>query len=213
MSLREAGTVRSIAMGEEGPEPQELLEDVEKRKEEAEEGGHGEGSPRLVAHRMRCAMAASVLAVAAAVGSLLSGHAANEAILKQSEATDQWAYYQSVSTKGHMYETGKTIVEALAPADGPGAKRVEAAEKEMDKSMKKYEQKKDEIQKEAKGLGDESTAKFVEHQKFSYGVACFQIGIVLASVSILVAVEWLFHCSMAMGAIGVIFTILAVLRM
>ena len=49
------------------------------------------------------AVTAAVLAVLAAIGSLLSGHAVNQAILEQTKATDQWAYYQTKSTKGHVY--------------------------------------------------------------------------------------------------------------
>jgi hypothetical protein len=193
---------------EEGPEPQELMEEVEHRKEEAEERGH-EGAPKVVAHRTRCAITASILAVAAAIGSLLSGHAANEAILKQSAATDRWAYFQSVSTKGHMYEASKSVVEALAPKDQAGSERVAAAIAAMDKAANKYEKLKDGIQAEAQKLSDESDKRFEEHQKVSYGVACFQIGIVLASVSILVSGEWLFFGSLGLGVIGLVFVVLA----
>jgi len=194
---------------EEGPEPQELMEDVEHRHEEAEhEGG---GKSKLAAHRTRCAITASVFAVAAAIGSLLSGHAANEAILKQSEATDQWAFYQAVSTKGHMYETTKAIVEALAPNEPAAAKKAAAAVAAMDKSAQKYDKQKDGIKKAAEKCSEESTTKFEVHQKMSYGVACFQIGIVLASVAILVTEEWLFFGSLAMGCAGLVFIVLAFL--
>ncbi|HEY9774469.1 MAG TPA: DUF4337 domain-containing protein [Planktothrix sp.] len=192
---------------EEGPEPQELMENVEHRKEEVEERGHGEGSPRVVAHRTRCAITASVLAVAAAIGSLLSGHAANEAILKQSSATDQWSYYQAVSTKSHMFEASKSIVDALAPKEG--GEKIAAALATMQKSADKYEKQKDDIKAEATKLGDESNKSFEEHQRISYGVACFQIGIVLASVSILLTGEWLFFGSVGMGLIGLLFVVFA----
>ena len=39
------------------------------------------------------AITAAVLAVLAAIGSLLSGYTVSQAILKQTQATDQWAYY------------------------------------------------------------------------------------------------------------------------
>ena len=53
------------------------------------------------------AVTAAVLAVLAAIGSLLSaGHAVNQAILEQTKATDQWAFYQAKSTKSHVYQVG-----------------------------------------------------------------------------------------------------------
>ncbi len=79
----------------------------------------------------------------------------------------------------------------------------------MDKSSHKYDKQKEKVKVEAQKLSDESNAKFAEHQQFSYGVACFQIGIVLASVSILVAGSWLFFGSVGMGAVGLLFCILA----
>jgi len=192
---------------EEGPEPQELMENVEQRQEDAEHKEHS--GAKAAAHRSRCAITASILAVAAAIGSLMSGHAANEAILRQSAATDQWAYYQAVSTKGHMYEASKSIVEALTAGDEAATKRASAAIAAMDKSAKKYDDQKGDIKKEAQKCSDESNSKFGEHQKLSYAVACFQIGIVLASVSILITGGWLFYGSLGMGGAGLIFMVLA----
>ena len=40
------------------------------------------------------ALSTAILAVLAAIAGLLSGHRANEAMMNQIEASDQWAYYQ-----------------------------------------------------------------------------------------------------------------------
>ena len=67
---------------EEGPEPHEWVERTAEEHHHSE--SHGEPPGRMVP-----AITAAVLAVFAAFGSLLSGHAANEAILAQNRATDQ----------------------------------------------------------------------------------------------------------------------------
>jgi hypothetical protein len=106
---------------EEGPEPQEFLEHVEHSLHEKHEGHgeeHEEGGSGAKNKHMRSAITAAILAVAAALGSLLSGHAANEAILLQTKASDQWTYYQAKSTKSHLYEVNKTLVEALIQSKG-----------------------------------------------------------------------------------------------
>jgi len=41
------------------------------------------------------ALTAAILAVFAAINALLAGHYANEAMIEQLKASDQWAYYQA----------------------------------------------------------------------------------------------------------------------
>jgi hypothetical protein len=189
---------------EEGPEPQELFEQVEHRHEESEE--HEENAKKK-AFTMRSAITASTLAVLAALGSLLSGHAANEAILKQAEASDQWAYYQAKSTKSHIYEGDKYVVQAFAKANKISDAEIADSLKDFDKKIAKYESEKNEVQKEAQSIQRFSAEEFNKHQQYSLGVACFQIGIVLASVAILVSSSVLYFGSLGAGAIGVAFLV------
>lgn len=201
-------------MSEEGPEPQELLEQAEHQQHALEHGEHGEhndsGKRQFV---MRSAILASVLAVFAALGSLLSGHAANEAILKQAQASDKWAYFQAKSTKSHIFEGSKSVVEALASAEGKGdSPGIIKTMKSFDEKIKKYGDEKNEIQKEAVATVKESSELFDKHHNYSFGVACFQIGIVLASVGILVTSRVLFFGSIGAGALGLVFLIYGFLR-
>jgi hypothetical protein len=188
---------------EEGPEPQEWVERVAEEhhhahgKEHANEAG---GPDKMIA-----AITAAVLAVMAALGSLLSGHAANQAILAQTKATDQWSYYQAKSTKGHIYGVAGELAKALA-GNGPGVQSSQAAAsvERFDKEAKRYDQEKEEIQSEAKKLEEESRHEFHKHHNFALGVAMFQVGIVLASVSILVRFRALHILSLVAGAAGLI---------
>src|SRR6266705_4790208 len=50
------------------------------------------------------ALSTAVLAVLAAIASLLSGKHANEAMMSQIEASDQWNYYQSKSIKAAVLD-------------------------------------------------------------------------------------------------------------
>jgi len=45
------------------------------------------------------ALSTAILAVFAAVCSLMAGHHANEALIEQIQASDQWAYYQAKGSK------------------------------------------------------------------------------------------------------------------
>jgi hypothetical protein len=197
-------------MGEEGPEVTELLEQSEKNKHVVE---HGEGDAKKKRFTMMSAITASILAVLAALGSLLSGHAANEAILKQAQASDKWAFYQAKSTKSHIFEGSKSVVQAIANEDGKiGSPAVIKVLADFDSRIKKYDGEKDDIQKEASATEKESAELFEKHHNYSFGVACFQIGIVLASVAILVASRYMYFGSIASGILGIAFLIYGFLR-
>lgn len=189
-----------ITMPEEiGIEPQELFEQAEKSHHISEHHAEESGASHFA---MRSAVTASILAVGAALASLASGHAANEAIVKTVEASDQWSYYQAKSTKAQIFEGERTLLSALstkvAPAELAG----------FDKKIKQYEHDKVTVQKNARGLEDASREEFARHQKFSIAVAAFQIGIVLSSVAIITRNSWLYYESLFAGICGVVFCLL-----
>ncbi len=186
---------------EEGPEPQEWVErTVEEHHHEHESGAKPPGT-------MVSAVTAAVLAVLAAIGSLLSGHAANQAILLQSKATDQWAFYQAKASKGHLYEVGAEVVTALSGQSSRRSDEQEATLRRFHDEAKRYEQEKAEIKKEADSLEAESRHEFHKHHRFALGIAAFQVGIVLASVSILVRARVLYLLSLSAGLLGFGFVI------
>ncbi len=189
---------------EEGPEPQELIEQTEHAHHQAEHGGgEHEAAEGHASFTTRCAITASALAVLAALASLLSGHAANEAILDQSRATDQWAYYQAKSTKSHIFEGDEYVIKTLGAANEAAKPGIDKAVADLDKLTKKYESEQEKIHEEAQALENESTLEFRKHQDFSYAVALFQIGIVLASISIMVKSKPLYMVSIGSGVIGI----------
>jgi hypothetical protein len=189
---------------EEGPEPQELIERAIEHHHH--DHGHAEEKGRPT---MASAITAAVLAVCAAVGSLLSGHAANEGILKESQATDQWSYFQAKSTKQQIYEADRTVVESLARLQGTDSDKVKQETGSLEKEAARYNKEKEEIKEKAEELEHESNHKMDQHALYSYGVAFFQVGIVLASVSILIRQRGLFFTlyalSLTSGAVGIVF--------
>src|SRR5208283_4240248 len=96
---------RAARMPEESLETQELKEKLDEAGEAAERG-EGKG-PSWV---LWLSLSTAVIAVLAAIGSLLSGSYANDsivqkndAILHQSKADDAWSYYQAKSIKAAVY--------------------------------------------------------------------------------------------------------------
>ena len=189
---------------EEGPEPHEWVEKA------AEEHHHGHGNEAAEGHgaMKASAITAATLAVLASVGSLLSGHAANEAILAEARATDQWSYYQAKSTKGHLNDVAAEIVSVLS---AQGEKKTEASEPAVAHfrgEAKRYDQEKETIREEAEHIEAESHHEYGKHQRFALGIAAFQVGIVLASVSILVRYRALYVLSLVSGLAGLVCLVL-----
>jgi hypothetical protein len=183
---------------EEGLEPQEMIERTVEHHHHEQKHGHvaaARWNPMTVS-----AITAAVLAVLAAVGSLLSGHAANEAFLKQTRASDQWGYYQAKSTKGHLYEVGRDIVAVLSGTSGEKKPSLDRFEQQINK----YDQEKEQIKEEAEKLEKESKHEFEQHHHYALGVASFQVGIVLASISILVRHRATWWLSLAAGLAGIL---------
>jgi len=178
---------------EEGPEPHEWVERT--AEEHHESGSHGDRPERRVP-----AITAAVLAVFAAIGSLLSGHAANEAIMDQNRATDQWSLFQARSTKEQVFDVGGQVVNALSEGTAQ-ADRVKPALQRLRGEVQRYEREKEEVKRQAERWEEESRREYRKHTRFALGVALFQVGIVLASVSLLVHFRWL-HVSSLVAGVG-----------
>ena len=188
---------------EEGPEPHEWVERTAEEHHESESRGD-------LPERMVPAITAAVLAVFAAFGSLLSGHAANEAILAQNKATDQWAYFQAKSTKEQIFDVGSQVVNALTEGTAQ-ADRTKPALERLRGEVRRYEREKEEINREAERWEEASRHEYRKHTRFALGIALFQVGIVLASVSLLVRFRWLHVSSLVTGVIGGLYLIVGLL--
>ncbi len=188
---------------EEGPEPHEWVERTAEEHHKSE--SHEEPPGRMVP-----AITAAVLAVFAAFGSLLSGHAANEAILAQNKATDQWAFYQAKSTKEQIFDVGGQVVNALTEGTAQ-AERTKAALERFRGEVHRYEREKEEIKREAEKLEEESRHEYQKHTRYALGIVFFQVGIVLASVSLLVRFRWLHVLSLVTGVVGLLCLIVGLL--
>ena len=193
---------------EEGPEPHEWVEKAAEEHHHAQEhGSDARGNEMTVS-----AVTAAVLAVLAAFGSLLSGHAVNQAILKLTKATDQWAFYQAKSTKSHVYQVGGEIIKALSVTQSTTAGDSHGPSlRHFQEETERYDREKEEVKNAAEHLQAESQHEFHKHHQFALGIACFQVGIVLASVSILVRIRAIYYLSVVAGIAGMIWTVMGLL--
>lgn len=144
------------------------------------------------------ALSTAVLAVLAAIAGLLSGKHANEAMMSEIEASDQWAYYQAKGIKAAVLDAKMTLGGAPNEADRTKAER--------------YQEEQAEIQKEAKAKQEEAKAHFHQHETYARGVTMFQIAIAVAAISALTAKRRFWIVSLVFGAVGCVFLVLGVLN-
>src|SRR5438876_6328890 len=144
------------------------------------------------------ALSTAILAVLAAIASLLSGKNANEAMMSQIAAADQWSYYQSKSIKASVLDAKISLANAPNESDRAKAER--------------YEKEQEEIKSEAEHKQTEAKTDFRRHEVFARGVAMFQIAIAIAAVSALTNKRRFWMVSLLFGALGCIFLALGAIR-
>src|ERR1043165_3402670 len=89
------------------------------------------------------ALSTAILAVLAAITGLLSGKNANEAMMAQIEASNQWSYFQAKSIKASVLDAKMTLTDT-------------ATEKDKEKAAQ-YQEEQAEIKREAEHKQHEAT--------------------------------------------------------
>ena len=140
------------------------------------------------------ALTAAILAVFAAIASLLAGHYANEAMIEQLQASDQWAFYQAKGIKSAVVESKIDLMAQLGKEANP----------KDEEKVKKYKEEQKEIEKTAHEKECTSALYLVLHNKLARGVTVFQIAIAICAISALTKRKWLWYGSILLGIIGII---------
>jgi len=140
------------------------------------------------------ALSTAVLAVIAAIAGLLSGKHANEAMMSQIEASDQWSYYQAKSIKAALLDAKMSLATVPDEKD-----RVKAA---------RYEEEQAEIKSEAERKQAGAKSNFHQHEVYARGVTMSQIAIAVAAISALTKKRRFWLVSLLFGVAGCVFVVL-----
>jgi hypothetical protein len=140
------------------------------------------------------ALSTAILAVLAAISGLLSGKHANEAIMSQIEASDQWNYYQAKSIKASVLDAKMSLAGAVDEKDRAKATR--------------YEEEQTDVKKEAEQKESAAKTNFHRHEVYARGVTMFQIAIAIAAISALTRKRRFWIVSLLFGAVGCVFVVL-----
>jgi Domain of unknown function (DUF4337) len=149
----------------------------------------------------RVALSTAILAALAAISALLAGDHANEAMIDQIEASDQWNFYQAKGIKAEVLKMRLEMAGAQSAA-GAGAKQAKLVE---------YTNQQAEIRKQAEEQQGRAREHLHKHVILARGVTLFQIAIAIAAISILTKRRLFWGVSLLFGAIGVTFLAWALL--
>jgi len=131
------------------------------------------------------AISTALIAVLAAITSLLAGHHSNEALIEQIKASDQWAFYQAKGIKADVASLNRDNYF-------------------RDSLEKKYKVQQQDIKKEAEKDQNASEMHLEKHILLARSVTLFQISIAISAISILSKKRslWYFAIFVAITGIG-----------
>lgn len=192
--------------------PESIEVDTDKLREQIDQEIEREGG-RFI--RM-IALTTAILAALAAIASLEAGATVNEALALKTEATilqtqasDQWAYYQAKGIKG-------AVASATAASWRAAGK---APPTEIESNVTRYGNEQKAIADSARTKEHERDARSEEaevlmhqHHGFAYAVAMFQIAIALGAVAALTRARLVYALSLLSGAAGLVLLLLHVRR-
>jgi len=145
-----------------------------------------------------------ILAVCATLASFKAGGFSTKMVLTQSQASDQWAFYQAKSIKETAYQTQRDSLElarlSFPMLDSAYQAKVSAYEKEV----ARYKKEKNEILEEAKKL-EAARDRYQAHGvRFGEALILLQIGILLSSLAAISKNHFYWYGGAGAGLAGVI---------
>lgn len=156
------------------------------------------------------ALSTVIFAVCATLSTFKGGGYSTRSVLSQSQASDQWAYFQSKSIKGYLYELQKEKFEIELKSQKTNTSRSlsEDYRKKIDmysQKIKKYEEEKSRIEQEARkleGIRDEAQK---HSQAFGMAVIFLQITILLSSIAALMKKKSVWVVGLILGVVGMVY--------
>jgi len=155
------------------------------------------------------ALFVAVVATFMALCNVKDGNVVQNMQQSQAKAIDQWAYYQSKSTKQHIAENSADMLKVQLEMN-PGLKpeiraKVEAKILAQEVAAKKYEKEKEGIKAEAVQAAKDYDAMNIHDDQFDLAEACLSVAVALAGVTALTKKRWLFAVAGVFASFGTLF--------
>ncbi|MFN3376883.1 MAG: DUF4337 domain-containing protein [Burkholderiaceae bacterium] len=174
---------------------------------DTEGGAHGTSTDKIA---MFTAVVATVGAIFAYQGGATQANAGlykNNAAIKKTEASNQWNYYQSKSTKQSLAEMARD----LSSTDAEKA-RLQAKVDRYEKEKSEIKAEAEKLEAEAKRWDAQSDAQMHAHHRWAQATTALQVAIALAAIAVLTRKKWLEFGMYGVAAVGLGVGLLAFLH-
>jgi hypothetical protein len=156
------------------------------------------------------ALTTVIFAVCATLSTFKGGGFSTRSLMSQSQASDEWAFFQAKSIKSYLYQMQKETLELKLlgiPKSTPEEVVNTHKEKIADykKKIEKYELEKSEIQEKAKQLETVRDEAQKHSQAFGMAIIFLQIAILLSSISALLKKKIVWYGGVAAGLVGLVY--------
>jgi hypothetical protein len=156
------------------------------------------------------ALTTVIFAVCATLSTFKGGGYSTRSVMSQSQASDQWAYFQAKSIKSSLSQMQKEKLELELHTfrkDVP-AEIIDAYRAKIEGYTKKiagYEQEKTEIQNKAKELEATRDEAQVHSKAFGIAVILLQIAVLLSSIAAVLKKKQVWYAGIVTGLVGVLY--------
>lgn len=144
-----------------------------------------------------------ILAVCATLTAFKAGGYGNKMVLAQSQASDQWSYYQAKSIKETTIQSQRDMLELTMDQAGK-AELYKEKITQYDKEIARYKQEKNDIIAEAKRLEGIRDISQGYNSNFGQALIFLQIGILLSSLASINKVTFYWYMGLTAGGAGVV---------
>ncbi len=178
--------------------------------EHAQQGGHGgehgEHGGMINQIAMFTAIIATIGAIFGYMGGATQANAGlykNNAAIKKTEASNQWNYFQSKSTKQSLAELARDLA-----SDDKKSKYQDKVDR-YEKEKNEIKAVADKLEADATQWDKQSDEQMHQHHRWAQSTTVLQVSIALAAIALLTKKKWLEYAMFGAGAVGVVVGILA----
>jgi len=188
--------------------------EVEHRLEHEHDHAEAHGKMPISNQSKRIALLIAVLALFLSLAETLGKSAQTRGLELNIKASDTWNFFQAKTVRQTTLRTAAEAMAIGATAGSDDALKAAMTERveNWNATVKRYEsdpKEKDgrkELRAQAEQYERERDTAMAGYHNYELGSAAFQIGIVLASASVITGVLALAYAGAVLGAIGLVFT-------
>jgi hypothetical protein len=145
------------------------------------------------------AITISILAVLVAMATLMGHRSSIEAVLLQTQASDQWAFYQAKNIRLHEMQSVADMLGVFTPVE---KEKAGALREKYQNEIERYEKDKDQISEKAKEFENERAVVSRREDRFDAGEVVLDIALIICSLTLLTKRKAFWYSGMVIGVVG-----------